>query len=48
MYVDPGTENIYFKNLDAIIDLHEILDPIDVDLYDKQSILKVSNGLTLH
>ena len=34
MCVDPGTENTYFKNLQAIIDLHEIPGPIHVDPHD--------------
>ena len=34
MCVDPGTENTFFKNLDAIVDLHEIPGPIHVDPND--------------
>ena len=34
MCVDPGTENSFFKNLDAIVDLHEIPGPIHVDPND--------------
>ena len=34
MCVDPGTENTYFKNLNAIVDLHEIPGPIHVDPHD--------------
>ena len=34
MCVDPGTENSFFKNIDAIVDLHEIPGPIHVDPND--------------
>lgn len=34
MCVDPGTENTYFRNLKAIVDLHEIPGPIHVDPQD--------------
>ena len=34
MCIDPGTENSFFKNLDAIIDLHEVPGPIHVDPND--------------
>ena len=34
MCVDPGTENTYFKNLNAIVYLHEIPGPIHVDPHD--------------
>ena len=31
MCVDPGTENTYFDNLSAVIELHKIPGPIHVD-----------------
>ena len=34
MCTDPGKENMYFKNLNAIVDLHEIPGPIHVDPHD--------------
>ena len=36
MCVDPGKENTYFKNLNAIVDLHEIPGPIHVDPHDRR------------
>ena len=34
MCTDPGTENVFFSNLDAIIQLHQIPGPIHVDKDD--------------
>ena len=34
MCVDPGTENNFFKNLNAVVELHEIPGPIHVDPND--------------
>ena len=34
MCVDPGTENTFFKNLNAIVQLHDIPGPIHVDPND--------------
>ena len=37
MCVDPGTENSFFKSLDAIVNLHEIPGPIHVDPNDSSN-----------
>ena len=34
MCVDPGTENTYFENLTAVVELHKIPGPIHVDSND--------------